>query len=102
MFEKIQCVRDLIAAYKAGDYAAVFEHGGHLVTALGELYRALAEGKVFSASPEQAAEVASLQAELEAIAASPVTFGAPVGKLGDGELLKKLIDLAIKILPLFL
>lgn len=101
MFD-LQCVKDFIAAAQARDVGAALEHGGHLLDMASKLWKAFAEGKVFAASPEQAAEVAKMVAELEALAAEPTLFTGPVGKLGDGVFLKQLIELAIKLLPLFL
>jgi hypothetical protein len=103
MFESVQCFKDLIAAVKAGDYVTALEHFSHLSAAAWKLAAALKGGKVFNSTPAHAAEVEAIKGELESLLAKPTAFGAdPVGKLGDGVLLKQLIELAIKLLPLFL
>ena len=93
---------DLLAlesAISAGSVKDILSAGGAVIQDASELWG------LFAAAPEDDADKAEceaccqrIHAQCTAVAATP----EPVGKLGDGELLKQFLALLVTLLPLIL
>ena len=66
MYDVIDCVRDLVAALKSGDYVSALGHAGHLFTEAEGLLRRLGGGPVVMGdAPDRSAEFDALCDDLE-------------------------------------